>query len=156
VHRALEKFPLIQRYSIERIPPHTLIVRIEERVAVIALERESGFELLDAAGVLLGRVDERPAGVPLGSAAMADTSSAGFIAAATVVRDMPDDIRQQLVSVDASSAQDVTFVLSNGAEVVWGEADETQRKAVVLRALLASIGAPTQIDVTVPDAPVFK
>jgi cell division protein FtsQ len=69
---------------------------------------------------------------------------------------MPDDIRQQLVSVDASSAQDVTFVLSNGAEVVWGEADETQRKAVVLRALLASIGAPTQIDVTVPDAPVFK
>ena len=156
VHRALEPFPMIQRYAIERIPPHTLLVRIEERTPVIALEREDGFELFDPAGVLLARVPERPVGVPLGSSELADTVSPAFAAAANVIRDLPDDIRQQLVSVRASNAQDVGFVLSSGTEVVWGEAKQTQRKAVVLRSILASIGSPSTIDVSVPDAPVFS
>lgn len=156
VHRALEPFPLIQRYAVERIPPHTLIVRIEERTPVIAMQREDEFELLDAAGVLLGRVAERPAGVPLGSPELTDTSSAAFQAAATVVRDMPADMREHLVAVRASSAQDVSFELAGGTEVIWGEAVETQKKAAVLRSMIASIGAPSMIDVSVPDTPVFK
>lgn len=156
VHQALEPFPLIQRYSVERIPPHTLVVRIEERTAVIALQRDDGLDLLDAAGVLLGRVAERPVGVPLGSAELADTSSPGFLAAASVVRDMPEDMRQQLVSVQAGNAQEVRFTLDSGTEVVWGEAKQTQRKAIVLRTLLASIGTPSLVDVSAPDAPVFS
>lgn len=156
VHRAIEAFPLVQRYSIERIPPHTLIVTIEERIAAVALEREDGFDLLDPAGVQLGRVPERPAGVPLGSAELTDTSSPAFTAATGVVRDMPEDIRLLLDSVRASNAQNVTFVLSDGTEVLWGESKETQRKAVVLRSLLASIGPVSMIDVSAPDAPVFK
>lgn len=156
VHRALEPFPLIQRYSIQRIPPHSLVVQIEERMAVIALEREGGFDLLDPAGILLGRVAERPVGVPLGSPELTDTASEGFIAASSVVRDLPEDLRQLLVSVRATNAQDVSFVLSNGTEVLWGESKHTQRKAAVLRTMLASIGAPTLIDVSAPEAPVFK
>lgn len=156
VHRAIESFPLIQRYAVERIPPHTLIVRIEERTAVIAMEREGGFDLLDPAGVLLGRVAERPAGVPLGSPELTDIASPAFLAAANIVRDMPDDLRQQLVSVRASNAQDVSFTLASGTEVLWGEAKETQRKSVVLRSMIASIGAPSLIDVSAPEAPVFK
>ncbi|MCA0379677.1 MAG: FtsQ-type POTRA domain-containing protein [Actinobacteria bacterium] len=156
VHRAVEPFPLIQRYAIERIPPHTLVVRVQERTAVIAMEREGGFALLDPAGVLLGRVTERPAGVPLGSPELTDTASPAFLSASRVIRDMPGDLREQLVSVRASNAQDVSFVLAGGTEVLWGEANETQRKSVVLRSLLASIGAPSLIDVSAPEAPVFK
>ncbi len=156
VHRALEPFPLIQRYAVERIPPHTLVVRIEEREAVIALEREGGFDLLDPAGVLLGRVAERPAGVPIGSPEMTDASSPAFQAAAVVVRDMPADLREQLATVRASSAQDVSFELTGGTEVIWGEAAQTQRKAAVLRSMIAAVGLPSTIDVSAPDAPVFK
>ena len=156
VHRALEPFLLIQRYAIERIPPHTLIVRIEERSAVISLDRGDGFELLDPAGVLLGKVAEPPAGVPLGNPELADTASPAFLAASAAVRDMPDDLRQQLVSVRASNAQDVAFVLSGGTEVVWGEAKEAQRKAAVLRSMLSSMGALEMIDVTAPNAPVYR
>lgn len=156
VHRAIEAFPLVQRYSIERIPPHTLIVTIEERMAAVALEREGGFDLLDPAGVLLGRVPERPAGVPLGSAELTDTSSPAFAAATGVVRDVPEDIRLQLNTVSASNAQNVTFTLTDGTEVLWGESKDTQRKAVVLRSLMASVGPVSMIDVSAPDAPVFK
>lgn len=156
VHRAVETFPLIQRYSVERIPPHTLIVRVEERAAVIAMEREGGFDLLDPAGVLLGRVTERPVGVPVGSPELNDTASPAFLAASRVIRDMPEDVRQQLESVRASNAQDVSFMLTNGTEVFWGEAEETQRKSVVLRSMLASVGAVGLIDVSAPEAPVFQ
>lgn len=156
VHRVIEPFALVQRYSIERIPPHTLVVHVEERAAVIAMERGDEFDLFDASGVLLGRVAERPEGVPLGSPELTDVASPAFLAASTVVRDMPDDLRAQLVGVQASNAQDVSFELANGTRVLWGDAQETQRKSVVLRSMLAATGSPELIDVSAPEAPVFK
>ena len=156
VHRALEPFALIQRYAIERIPPHTLVVRVQERAPVIALEREDGLELLDPAGVLLAKVDERPTGVPVGSAELSDTSSPAFRAAAAIIRDLPADVRGMLTTVHASNAQNVSFTLDSGTELVWGDAKNTQRKAVVFRSLVAAIGTPSTIDVSAPEAPVFS
>ncbi|MGK0716025.1 FtsQ-type POTRA domain-containing protein [Leucobacter sp. W1153] len=155
VHRALEPFPLIQRYAIERIPPHTLIVRIEERDPVIALERDGQFVLVDPAGVLVATATERPEGVPLGSGTVIDTASPAFRAAATVVRDMPVDLRAQLATLTASSGQDIEFSLTSGTRVKWGDESDTQRKAAVLRAMLASIGTVSVVDVASPESPVF-
>lgn len=156
VHRALEPFPLVQRYSIERIPPHTLLVRIEERDAVIAIGADGSYELRDPAGVLVATATELPAGVPLASAAAANPSTPAFAAAGRVIRDLPQDLREQLTGVTATSAQDVTFSLASGTQVVWGEASDTQRKAVVLRSMLSAVGAVSLIDVSAPDTPVFQ
>lgn len=156
VHRALEPFPLIQRYAIERIPPHTLIVRIEERDPVLALEREGQFVLVDPAGVLVATSAERPEGVPLGSGSVIDTASPAFAAAAKVVRDMPTDLRVQFAAVAASSGQDIEFTLTSGTRVIWGDDANTQRKAAVLRAMLTSIGTVSVIDVASPESPVFR
>ncbi len=156
VHRTLEPFPLIQRYSIERIPPHTLIVRIEERDPVLALEREGQFVLVDPAGVLVATSAERPEGVPLGSGTIIDTASPAFTAVAAVVRDMPTDLRVQLAAAAASSGQDIEFTLTSGTRVMWGDDANTQRKAAVLRAMLASIGTVSVIDVASPESPVFR
>lgn len=156
VHRALEPFPLIQRYAIERIPPHTLIVRIEERDPVLALERDGQFVLVDPAGVLVATSAERPEGVPVGSGTVIDTASPAFSAAAAVIRDMPADLRVLFSAVTASSGQDIEFSLTSGTRVMWGDDADTQRKAVVLRAMLASIGAASVIDVASPESPVFQ
>lgn len=155
VHRALEPFPLIQRYAIERIPPHTLLLRIEEREAVIAVAQGERFALRDAAGVLVDTVKKLPSGVPVARGGAIAPGSPGFDAAARVIRDLPRDIRKKLAEVSASSSYDVAFVLKNGTKVGWGDASETQRKAVVLRAMLKSVKSASQIDVSAPDAPVF-
>ena len=155
VHRALEAFPIIQSYVIERIPPHTLVVRIDERTPVLAYEREGGFDLRDPAGVLLSRASERPVGVPLASAELQDTASPAFRAVSAVIRDMPQVLRERVVGAQATRAQDVTFTLDSGTHVVWGDAKNTQGVAVVLQSLIAAIGAPTSIDVSAPEAPVF-
>ncbi len=158
VLRALEPFPLIQRYAIERVPPSTLIVRIEERVPVIAIAEGDSLRLYDAAGVVLGDVAERPEGVPLGSAGMRNTSSKGFQAASRVVRDMPAALRAQLAEVSSTSGQDVTFTLASGVEVFWGNTEETKRKSLVLETMLKSLGdrAVSHIDVSSTESPIFK
>ena len=158
VHRALEPFPLIQRYAVELIPPHTLKVRIEERVPVLSIEQDGVFALYDAAGVLLGSADAPPAGVPVASGGITDLTSEAFASASRVLRDMPAELRAQVVSVVASSGQDVTLVLTSGVEVFWGDAEETKRKAVVLTSMVAALGdrAVTHIDVSSSSAPVFR
>lgn len=158
VHRALEPFPVIQRYAVERVPPHTLVVRIEERVPVISVAGADGVQLYDAAGVLLGAADAAPAGVPVGEGALTDLGSAAFRSASRALRDMPAELRAQITGATASSAQDVSFALSNGVTVLWGDADDSRRKAVVLQSMLASLADQpiTRIDVSATEAPVFQ
>lgn len=159
VHRALEPFPLIQRYAVERVPPHTLVVRIEERIPVVSVqEGDEGYAFYDAAGVLLGSGEAPPAGVPAASGSVADLSSAAFQSAARTLRDMPAELREQIVGVAASSAQDVTFTLASGVRVLWGDAERIPSKAAVLQTMLTALGdRPLDlIDVSSPDAPVFR
>lgn len=158
VHRALEPFPLIQRYAVERVPPHTLVVRIEERVPVVSVPGDDGYAFYDAAGVLLGRAKAAPVGVPAASGSVVDLSSAAFQSASRALRDMPTELREQILAVTASSAQDVTFTLTNGVQVLWGDAERTQSKAAVLQTMLSSLGERpvALIDVSSPDAPVFS
>lgn len=155
---ALAGFPLIQRFAVERVPPHTLVVRIQERTPVIAIQLEGTTRLYDAAGVLIAEGVDRPTGVPLGGEGVSDTSSEAFRAAATIVRDMPGELREQLGTVNATTGQDVTFGLTSGIEVFWGNADETRRKSLVLQTMLASLaGQPvSHIDVSSIDAPIFR
>ena len=61
-----------------------------------------------------------------------------------------------LSSVQATSEQDVRFGLTSGAAVVWGEAEDTQIKSVVVSKLLAVVPGATFVDVSAPDAPVFR
>ncbi|WP_416446522.1 FtsQ-type POTRA domain-containing protein [Leucobacter sp. HNU] len=158
VHRALAEFPLIQRYAIERIPPGTLVVQVEERVPAITVAKGKAFETYDPAGVLVETADKRPAGVPLATGAAATPGSQAFSASAKIVRDMPEALRKQLAAVTASSGQDVRFTLAGGLEVLWGEATETQKKSAVLQALLTGLkGRSVQrIDVSAPNAPVYN
>ena len=158
IHRALEPYPLIQRYGVERVPPHTLVVRIEERTPVLAVDRDDRFDLYDPAGVLLDRTEERPEGVPLATDGLSNVASDTYASAATVLRDMPDDLRSRISTASATSAQNLSFDLDNGIEVVWGEATKTNRKVEVLESMLTALeGKDVEvIDVSSTEGPVFR
>ena len=158
VQGALGDFPVIERFAFELVPPSTMIVRIEERVPVIALADGDEVVLLDAAGVDLGRADAAPVGVPLGSERVTDLQSPAFVESARVVRDLPVALREQVRSVAATNALDVRFILHNGVEVFWGNREQTQRKAVVLEQMLTALEerGVTHIDVSSTEAPVFR
>ena len=157
VHDALSRFPLIETYATETIPPGTLVVRIVERTPVGVIDTGSGLELVDGAGVVIERLDERPPGQPL-IEVDGGVADEGFRAVAGVVRSLPVDVRAQLTRATADTADDVRLELEGGASVVWGSADDSALKATVLAALMraAPPDTVTQYDVSAPSSPVTR
>ena len=157
VHAALSGFPLIETYATETIPPGTLVVRIVERTPVGVIDTDSGLELVDAAGVVIERPDERPEGQPL-IEVEGGVADEGFRAVAGVVRSLPAEVRAQLIGATADTVDDVRLELDGGASVVWGSAEESAFKASVLAALMR--GAPPDTvavyDVSAPSSPVTR
>lgn len=157
VKAQLSEFSLIRSYVTESRPPDTLVVRIVEREPVGAIASAAGFDLVDAAGVVIQSGPDRPQGYPLIDAA-GGASGAGFQAAIAVVRALPESIRGQLDTVTAATKDDVTLTLGGGARVVWGNAERSEYKAIVLAALLVShpVGSVTEYDVSSPDSAVVR
>lgn len=157
VHAALARFPLIETYSTETVPPGTLVVRIVERTPVGVIDTGSGLELVDAAGVVIERPDTLPAGQPL-IQVDGGVADEGFRAVAAVVRSLPADVRGQLTGATAATADDVRLELAGGASVVWGSAEDSALKATVLASLMRAAPPDTvsQYDVSAPSSPVTE
>ena len=157
VKKELSRFTLIRSYVTESRPPGTLVVRIVEREPIGAVVTPAGFDLVDAAGVIIQSGTERPAGYATIDA-RAGAGSTGFQAAAAVIAALPDDIRGQLDTVTAATKDDVTLTLIGGARVVWGSAEKSEYKAVVLAALVVShpVGSVGEYDVSSPDSAVLR
>lgn len=155
IKAALTAFPLIETYSLEARPPHDLTVRIVERTPVGVIESGAGFTLVDAAGVALSTTPSRPDGQPLLDIDDGP-GSAAFASAGLVIRSVPASIREQLTAVSASSPDDVTLELGADTTVVWGSAEHSARKAVVLDRIMQAHPDADRYDVSSPEAVVVR
>ncbi|HEY9324789.1 MAG TPA: FtsQ-type POTRA domain-containing protein, partial [Agromyces sp.] len=158
IKAALVTFPLIETYSLEARPPHGLVVRIVERTPVGVIQNAAGYSLVDGAGVVLSTSSEPPAGAPL-ITVTGGTDSDAFAAIGQVMRSLPESIAASVTAVGASSPDDVTLTLGGtNTEVVWGSAEESARKALVLETMMAARPPETvaTYDVSSPDAVVVR
>lgn len=155
----LEDFALIRSYSLEVVPPHSLVVRVVERAPIGAIERGSVFDLVDAAGVVVESTPERPTGVPLIRAGEADPDEAAFRSVAEVLDALPDELATRVDVVTASTRDDVAFTIRDlGHRVVWGSAERSAFKTRVLEAAIA-VNDPAvswQFDVSAPDSVIVR
>jgi len=159
IKKDLSRFPLIRSYVTESVPPDTLIIRIAERAPIAVIETPTGFEIVDPAGVVIKKTDERPAGLPLitlpTATTGAATSSMGFTSAVKVLLALPTELLAKVDSVTAQTLDNVTLVLSSGPTVVWGSADESAKKARILAILIANEPQAARFDVSAPTIPTF-
>lgn len=155
---ALSEFRLIRSYVTEVVPPDTLVIHVVERTPVGAVADDSGVELVDAAGVVVDRLPERPAGVPIIDLQGGDTDDVGFESMAEVLTAMPPELLARIDSIAATTRDDVTLTLVGGTQrVVWGSAARSQHKSLVLDRLLAANGnVPGEYDVSAPGSAVFR
>ncbi|MDQ7878043.1 FtsQ-type POTRA domain-containing protein [Microbacterium sp. QXD-8] len=158
VKAELVAFPLIETYALEARPPHELVVRIVERTPIGLIETRAGYTLVDAAGVALSTTATPSPGTPL-LTITGGVDSDAFAAAGQVMRSLPDDIRAQVTEVAASTPDDVTLTLGgSNAQIVWGSADQSGKKAMVLATAMAA-RPPADVlsyDVSSPDAIVIR
>lgn len=161
VTRELGAFPLIASYVTETAPPHTLVVRIQERQPVATVAAGEGFDLVDPAGVVVQTLDARQEGVPLVDVGGAALDGPAYRSVAEVLLALPVTLRSTVDTVTASTADDVTLQLTSGERVVWGSADESAKKAQVLTGLIADQarrdpGASVEYDVSAPDNGIIR
>ena len=158
VKNTLSEFSLIQEYSIEVIPPNELIVRVVERRPVLSIKRGERFDLVDPAGVVIETTDARVPGFPIGDALVVDVNSPAFKAAAQSLAYMQPDLASQVDVASATTDQDVSFRLASGVTVIWGSAEQSLRKSLLVKTMISSLaGRPVStIDVSSVEAPVFS
>jgi cell division protein FtsQ len=136
----------IKAAHVEIRPPQTVLVRIVERVPVVALAAGVGFALLgddlvvvavgpDAAG--LPHVVDRVRTVPWARPGAPVASEAARTAVAALPA-VPPELRADLQRIVVAAGQDLTFVLRGGIEVrAGGPAGLADRLAQVPRVLEA-------------------
>lgn len=157
--RELQKFPLIQSYVTETVPPHTLIIHVTERKPIGSLVTAAGFTVVDPAGVTISESSTRPEGVPAIELAGADVDSAVFDSVVEVLLALPDSVAPRVDRITAATQDDVTLVFSGaGQRVVWGSAEDSGLKARVLAALMATQAedAAVEYDVSAPLSAVIR
>lgn len=159
IRAGLAGIPLIRSFTTEVTPPNTLTIHLVEREPIGALRTESGFAIVDAAGVVLSRVSERPEGFPRINVDSERASGVGFAAAVEVLLALPVELRANVDTATATTRDDVRLTLRGGGEsVVWGSADRSELKARVLAQLLAArpSGSALEFDVSAPLSPVVR
>ena len=150
----IEKLPPVAKVNVTRKWPHGIVIDVTERRPVAAVASGSGWQLVDINGVAFATVGSPPPGlIPVRVGAAMTADGAGDVRSALrVYRVLPKTLRAQVVQLQATSPQSVTFQLDNGREVVWGSPTDNARKLAVLRALLRRHAV--RYDVSVPDVAV--
>ena len=156
------ELPQVADAEVTRGWPRSVVITITERVPVAVVGEAGRRSLVDADGVLFDSVTgEPPPGVVPLDVAETSADDPAFRAGLDALVALPRAVREQVASAAAASAEDVSLVLDDGTVVRWGGADESEKKADVLTALMVQIEdgrlEPAEtVDVSAPDAVVLR
>lgn len=142
------RLPAVADVRVERSWPGALVVRVTERVAVLAVAARPGYRLVDREGVPFRHTPTRPAGLPLAELARPGPGDRPTRAVLTVVAALTPPLRSRVDRVRAPTDAQVELRLSDGRAVFWGDAEDSARKAVAAAAVLSRPGR--RIDVSAP------
>lgn len=158
IHERLGSVTRIQSYTTEIQPPNTLVIRIVERRAIGFMAQKSKWVVIDAAGVVIDTVTEKPPGVP--ELFVESTTDRAFSAMAETLVSLPRSIRSKVASMSAQTRDSVRFTLrGSGHEIVWGSPDNSALKVLVMKRALRVANQSSgvfEIDVSAPDNIVLQ
>ncbi|WP_027927746.1 cell division protein FtsQ/DivIB [Amycolatopsis benzoatilytica] len=150
------EMPAVATVDVSRSWPTTLDITVTERTPIAFFDSGpggDGVHLVDGGGVVFKTVKTRPAGLPelkLQKVSVADPVTRAVTAVLGV---LPEQLLKQVKTTTAQTPASVEFTLTNGKTVRWGNAENTDRKAKVLAALLTQQG--TVYDVSAPELPTI-
>jgi cell division protein FtsQ len=129
----------VQSVRVATAWPDRVVIAVQERTPALAVVAPSGFDLIDAYGVVVQLVQARPAILPLYTTSAPVSSLRGdpdVAAAAAVLSQLPAALRPTVTSVRAPGPDQVTLQLRSGVTVVWGGPDHAAAKAKELAILM--------------------
>ena len=147
----VEAMAAVRSADVSREWPDQVRIDVEERVAVAVVELGGRLRGMDSEGVVFRDYPKPPADLPRVQTT-AGTGTEALEEASMVVAALPSEISRRVDHVEVETVDQITLVLRDGRQVLWGSAEESATKAEVLGALL---GQPAKVyDVSVPGSPV--
>jgi len=153
IARRATALPQVSAATVTREWPGTVRVTVTERQALLGITQPGGFLVADKAGVVFAAETTLPVGVVQVSADPANRPL--LVELGSVVGALPQDVRDQVTSIEAVTPDSIRLRTVSGVTVEWGDSSQSELKAQVATALLAS-GARTSIDVSAPHAPATR
>lgn len=159
---AVAELPQVESVTVTRGWPSRVVITLVERTPLAVVGEAGRRSLLDARGVLFDSVTgEPPAGVVPLSVADPGPDDAATTAALAALAALPESVREQVARVEAPGPDEVVLVLPDGPLVRWGGAEESEKKAGILGALLDQLASGAlepadELDLSVPDAVVLR
>lgn len=138
--------PAVRTVDVVREWPSTVVIEVQRRIPVAAVAGPDGYDLVDLEGMVVTVVADQPGDLPL-----VDARGAGLPAALAVAAGLPEDLQRVIRVIEASTRNDVTLVMRNEDQVIWGNAAQGELKSEVLTALLSDEW--DLYDVSAPAAP---
>ncbi|ALG12851.1 cell division protein FtsQ/DivIB [Kibdelosporangium phytohabitans] len=146
--------PRVANVNVERSWPGTVEITVSEREPVAFAKLADGAHMIDPSGVVYAIVPQAPPGLPSVDVPTLGTGDAATRAVVDVLGKIPPQLKQQVVALSAKSAGNVQLTLTTGQVVKWGNANDSERKAMVLAALLTRPGKV--YDVAAPELPTIS
>jgi cell division protein FtsQ len=153
--RVLE-LPGVADVVVGRRFPHTVTVRVTERVPIAVLSSAGGqTRLLDADATVWVPPGPVPAGLPVLWDRNGTLDARAVGTAVQVWTSLPAALHTPVTALVAASPVSVLLVLRDGRVIVWGSPAESAAKSRVATALLGATKA-RYVDVSTPAAPVTR
>ncbi|MCM0678340.1 FtsQ-type POTRA domain-containing protein, partial [Micromonospora phytophila] len=152
--RRIGELAPVERVTVTRDWPGTLVVRLTERTGVAVVPQGEQFVVIDGAGVVFRTLPQRPDDLPLVRLAEPGPRDAGTRAALEVLAVLTPQLRGELVEVSVEGLARIKLRLRGDRVVVWGDASRGTDKARVASALLDR--KADTIDVSAPDVVTFR
>lgn len=152
-HRVVA-MPGIATADVSRSFPSSVEITVTERTAIGYVNGPGGAHMIDPTGVDFKTVDGKPAGLPELSLASIGPADPATRAVTAVLAGVPEQLRARITAARARTPGSVEFTLADGKVVRWGDANQLDRKAKVLAALLSREGRA--YDVASPELPTIS
>lgn len=149
IARRVAGIPKVHTARVQRVFPSTVRVTVVERVPVLFYVSPQGAHLLDAQSVEFAIEAAAPIGVPKVVTDHPGSDDPVTRAAVSVLAVAPVALGIQVGEVVARSISDISLNLKDGRTVLWGGANDAERKSAVVLPLLTRPG--TVFDVSSPN-----
>jgi cell division protein FtsQ len=143
---------VVKSAEVTRKWPHDVLIEIVERQPVAVVEIAGQLHSLDEDGVVFGSYERAPDGLPR-VRAESGVNAEALAEGAGVVAALPTDIATKVDYAEVISVDQITLLLRDGRDVLWGSSEQSAEKAQVLAGLLSARPKASSYDVSVPGMP---
>jgi cell division protein FtsQ len=150
IRARVEALAVVRDAQVTRTWPDRVRIDVDERVPIAVVDIGGKIRGLDDEGVVFREYPKPPPDLPQVQTSTGTRSDA-LQEAALVVEALPSEISRRVDHVEVATIDQISLVLRDGKDVVWGSAEESEAKAEVLAGLLRH--PARTYDVSVPGQP---